>query len=185
MSDTLEYGTGDNPNPADITADVSGRPKADWESRYLDAREQQIIEQPWYPGATGQPGPPPNRRNRAFIPDEGDFQASISPPAWDCTPTMNVPQSGGNLGPVQIVQALPGKSTVTVINTGANPVVISPTPDKAFNSVGITIPANGGTFTMSCQGPAYAYATGGISTVEVWWTYYESPTTHLPPKDKD
>lgn len=183
QTDRLEYGTGDNPNPADIPADISGRPKPNWERDYLDNRERQLEGQPWFPRATGQPGATPSRRMRAFTPDEGDFQASISPQAWDCT-NVQVPQSGGQMQPVQAFPAMPGRVHVEITNTGTNPIIISPTADLALAGIGKTIAANGGVWTIDTQAPAWAYATGGPSTLEVIWTYFEAPNSHLPPKDK-
>lgn len=184
MSDQREYATGNNPNPADIPADVSGRPPADWESRYLESRERQLEDSTWYPKIVGQPSADMPPRLRAFTPDTGDFQATISPTRWDCSLPLFVPQSGGAQGPVQAIEALPGRSSVTLINTGNNPVILSPSPDKAMAGVGITVAA-GGSFSMDCQGPAWAYANGGTSTIECMWTYYESPSSHLPPKPKE
>lgn len=172
-------------NPADIPADIPGRPRANWESSYLDAREQQLEESSWYPKAVGQPGPMPNRRFKAFTnPDEGDFQASVSPQCWDCSMPIAVPQSGGAQGPVQVAEGMPGRAHLSIINTGNNPVILSPNPDRAMAGVGISVAANA-TFTIDCQGPIWAYGSGGSSTVQAYWTYWESPSSHLPPKDKD
>lgn len=184
VTDEKEYGTGDSPNPADIAAQIPR--KEDWSARMLADRQRQLEGSSWYPVATGAPETTVPKRYKAFDADEGSFQASITPQKWDCTNLVNVPQNGGAAGnPVEVVPYYPGRDSLTIVNTGANPVILSPNIEAALNGRGITVPANGGTFSMSTQAGFWAWATGGNSTVQAYWTAYEAPTSHLPPKPKE
>ena len=185
QTDRAEYGTGTNPNPFDQAADIPR--KDDWQARLLQSRQEATEGAPWYPVAQGPPETQLPRRYRAFQVDEGDFQASVSPQKWDCTPNIFVPQNDGLHGnPVELAPALPGRSSLTIMNTGSNAIslIISPTLEKALAGIGIIVPA-GASFQVDCQAGAYAWGINGNSTAQVMWTYFEAPTTHLPPKDKD
>lgn len=182
QTDAKEYGTGSNPNPADIPADIPR--KDDWQARMLAGRQAQAEGQNWYPVAQGAPETSIPRRYKAFEADEGSFQASIQPQKWDCTPAIAVPQSGGFSNPIEVAPFLPGRDQLTITNTGANPIVVSPTLEKALNGVGVPVAA-GSSFVLNSQAGVWAWATGGASTVQAWWTQYEAPTSHLPPKDKE
>lgn len=184
-TDEKEYGTGDNPNPADQAFRIPR--KDDWQGAFLAHREAQLQGQPWYPEAVAPPATEIPRRYRAFDVDSGDFQASVSPQRWDCTPNIAVPVNDGLHGnPVEIAPFMPGRVSLTVLNTGPNSIslIISPSLEKALAGIGIIVPA-GGSWSADTQGGAYVWAIGGASTCQAMWTFYEAPTTHLPPKDKD
>lgn len=183
-TDEKEYATGDNPNPADQPFRIPR--KDDWQGAMLARRQKATEDAAWYPRAQGAPETQVPRRFKAFEVDEGDFQANISPQRWDCTLNQIVPLNDGAHGnPIEIVPFLPGRAEVFILNTGANPLIISPSLETALNGRGITLASGGQPFSLATQGGFYAWATGGASTVQAWWTQYEAPTTHLPPKDRE
>lgn len=158
-------------------ADVPRPP--DWEGRYLDSREKQLEGQPWYPKVMAPPATVIPPRYRAFEVDEGGFQASVSPQKWETPPAVNVPAGLVR----ECWPATPGAVKIEIENTGANPVVVSPTPDQAANAVGKTI-ANGAVWTIETQAAGFVYSVNG-STVQVVITRFEAPNTHVPPKKKE
>lgn len=161
-------------NPSDIPSEIP-RP-ADWQTRYLQQREAQIREVPWYPIKQGQPGGIISPRLKAFSVDESEFGVNVQPQEWDTWPWANVTAT-----PIEGWPAKPGQDTVIVINTGNNPLTISPTRDKADLGNGISLPA-GDTFTISTQAAGWISAPSGSTSVQIAITFNQAPTSHLPPK---
>lgn len=163
----------------DRSADIPRTPNDDIKEFFQG--DKNLEETDWYPRTHGPPDTQIPERQKRFTLENTELGISFRPQFWDAY-SVNVAAAAAN--PIIAFNFRPGRDTIIIQNTGANPCIISPTQEKAQNGFGWPLAAGATSPSLQIQAAGYVYSALG-TTLSILETFYESPTSPLPRRRED